>query len=255
MGRGRELRQLDLFQWGGSVGGPIVPGRLHFFVAADRQDSSEPLAIADLRTARDEIEAQVAADSLARMLDILQTTYGLGAQPQVGVFSRRPVANTLFARLDWMIGEAHRLTVRHSYSTFESPHNGVGDQIVALFESRSSAVSRDHQTLVSLRSTRGSVENEARLGISFSSRELTANTLIPRGFVRVRSLLPDGATGDARLQFGGNRLCSVPRFERQFRLRLGTCQEQGGAVLVRGLIAERRVRRHGVVISEPGGQL
>ncbi len=227
LGRERHLRRLDLLQWGGSVGGPLIPGTLHFFVAGDRQDSSEPLAIADLRSDRDEIEAQVAADSLARMLDILRTSYGLGTESQVGVFSRRPVANTLFARLDWMIGTRDRLTIRHNYSSFDSPYNGVGDQIMALFESRSSAGSRDHQTLVSLRSSRGAVENEARLGVSVSNRTLTPNSLLPRGFVRVRSLLPDGSTGDVRLQFGGNRLAPEDSGERQLQLLNTTYWQRG----------------------------
>jgi hypothetical protein len=50
-------------------------------------------------------------------------------------------------------------------------------------------------------------------------------------------------------------VCSVPRFERQFRLALRTCREHGSAVLVWGPIAERRVRRDGVVIGEPRGEL
>lgn len=227
LGRSRDLRQLTLFQWGGSVGGPIIRGKLHFFLAGDRQDSSEPLVIADLRTTRDVLEAQVAADSLARMIDILRTTYGLGVEPQVGIFHRRPVANTLFSRIDWMLGDAHRLTLRHNYSSFESPHNGVGDQIIALFESRSSAASSDNQTLASLRSTFGAIENEAKLGLAFSSRTLTPNMLIPRGFVRVRSLLPDGTTGDVRLQFGGNRLAPEESGERQIQLLNATYWRRG----------------------------
>lgn len=227
LGRGRDLRQLDLFQWGGGLGGPIIRGKLHFFMAGDRQDSSEPLAIADLRSDRDMSEAQVAADSLTRFLDILRTTYGLGTDPQVGVFSRKSIANTLFGRLDWIVSGRHRLTLRHNYSSFDSPHSGVGDQYVALFESRSSAISRDHQTLLSLRSSFGSLENEARIGISFSGRELTPNTLIPRGFVRVRSTLPDGTTGDVRLQFGGNRLAPEESGERQLQLLNTTYWQRG----------------------------
>ncbi|MEQ1856697.1 MAG: carboxypeptidase regulatory-like domain-containing protein [Longimicrobiales bacterium] len=227
LGRGRDLRQLDLFQWGGGIGGPIIRGKLHYFIAGDRQDSSEPLAIADLRTDRDMIEAQVAADSLTRFVDILRTTYGLGSDPQVGVFSRKPIANTLFGRLDWTLNRRHRLTLRHNYSSFDSPYNGVGDQYVALFESRSSAVSRDNQTLLSLRSSFGSLENEARLGVSFSSRELTPNSLLPRGFVRVRSALPDGTTGDVRLQFGGNRLAPEASGERQLQLLNTTYWQRG----------------------------
>ena len=235
IGRGRDLRRLSLFQWGGSLGGPLVPSKVHFFVAADRQDSSEPLAIADLRTGQDELEAQVAADSLARMIDILRTGYALGSSDQIGVFSRRFVANTLFARIDWLLTERHRLTVRHNYSSFDSPNSGVGDQLIALLESRSSSRSSDHQSLVSLRSSwGGSLENELKLGLSISDRELTPNTLIPRGFVRVRSVLPGGTSGDVRLQFGGNRLAPEESGERQIQLANTTFWQRGRQLLTFG---------------------
>ncbi len=98
---------------------------------------------------------------------------------------------------------------------------------MALLESRSSTVSHDNQTLVSLRSTHGAIENEARVGVSFASRELTPNTLIPRGFVRVRSALPDGTTGDVRLQFGGNRLAPEESGEPQLQLFNATYWQRG----------------------------
>jgi hypothetical protein len=51
LGRGRDVRDFGVLQWGGSVGGPLVRDRLHLFAAIDRQDSREPLFVADLRTA------------------------------------------------------------------------------------------------------------------------------------------------------------------------------------------------------------
>jgi hypothetical protein len=234
LGRGRALRRSDVWQLGGSAGGPIVRDRGHYFLAFDRQQSSGPLAIADLRTTQDEVDAQIAKDSLSRFLDILTRKYGAGADgsPLVGIFSRHPVANTAFARIDWRLGDAHQLTVRNNLSTARGPNDGVGDQVLAVIESRSSSKSVDNQTLVSLRSTVApTVQNELKLGFSLADRSLTPNTNIPRGFVRVRSTLPDGTTGDVRLQFGGNRLAPERSGERQYQL-VNTLYWQRGSQLV-----------------------
>ena len=87
---------------GGSLGGPIVKDRVQYFLAFDRQQSSVPLAIADIRTPQDEIDLGIAKDSLDRFLDILTRNYGVPEGTQmVGIFSRKPVANTVLSRLDW----------------------------------------------------------------------------------------------------------------------------------------------------------
>ncbi|HYW11320.1 MAG TPA: carboxypeptidase regulatory-like domain-containing protein [Longimicrobium sp.] len=234
VGRGRDVRDFGVLQWGGSVGGPLVRDRLHLFAALDRQDSREPLFVADLRSPRDEVDAGIAADSLARALTILQDLYGTDAR-QVGVFGRRPQATTLFARLDWQASARHRVTLRHNLSDWDNPNNDVGDQALSLFESRSSIRSTDHQSLLAVRSELGaSSQNEFKLGVSFSGRELTPNSLAPRGFVRVRSALPDGSTGDVRLQFGGNRLAPERSGERQIQLINTTWITRGRSTLVLG---------------------
>ncbi len=254
LGRGRQLRRLNLWQLGGAAGGALVRDKLHYFLAFDRQQSSVPLAIADLRTTRDEIIAQVNKDSLARFIDILQRKYGVGASmKQVGVFSRRPEANTLFARLDWQIGEQHHLTLRNNFSNSDSPDDGVGDQIIALVESRSSSRSVDNQTLLSLRSTLGAtVQNEFKLGFSLADRRLTPTTYVPRGFVRVRSALPDRTTGDVMLQFGGNRLAPERSGERQYQLANVVYWQTGNALITFGTDNSLTYLRTFVPIDERG---
>jgi hypothetical protein len=236
LGRGRDVRDFGVLQWGGSVGGPIVRDRLHLFAAFDRQDSREPLFIADFRTARDEVDAGIARDSLARALDVLGRLYGTGApERQVGVFDRRPAATTVFARLDWQASDRHRVTLRHNFSHWDNPDNDVGDQPLSLWESRSSIRSTDHQALLAVRSELGGgVQNQLKLGFSDSGRELTPNSLAPRGFVRVRSTLPDGSAGDVRIQFGGNRLAPERSGERQLQLVNTTYLQRGRHTLTLG---------------------
>src|SRR5262249_37660864 len=62
-------------------------------------------------------------------------------------------------------------------------------------------------------------QNELRLGISDSHRELVpVSEGVPRGFVQVRSTLPDGTTGNTTIQFGGNRL--APDLSREWQVQL-----------------------------------
>ena len=237
VGRPRDLRRSAVWQMGGSVGGPIVRDRMHYFLAFDRQEASVPLAIADLRTSRDELEAQIAADSLARFLDIFSRKYAApnGGQ-MVGVFNRRSSAATAFGRVDWQLGEGQRLTVRNNFSTAAAPNDGVGDQPLAVIESRSSSRAVDNQTLVSLRSSvRPSIQNELKLGFSLADRSLTPNTYVPRAFVRVRSRLADGTTGDVRVQFGGNRLAPERSGERQYQLVNTSYWQQGNRLVTLGV--------------------
>jgi hypothetical protein len=253
LGRARSLRRSDVWQLGGSVGGPIVRDKVHYFLAFDRQQSSVPLAIADLRTTRDEIDAQIAKDSLARFLDILTRRYGVSpATQQAGIFSRKPEANAALARLDWQLGR-HQMTLRDNFSTSRGPNDGVGDQVLAMIESRSSSKSVDNQTLLSVRSALSpSLQNELKLGFSLADRSLTPNTYIPRGFVRVRSRLPDGTTGDVRLQFGGNRLAPEASGERQYQL-VNTAYWQLGRQLVTAGIDNSLTHLRTYIPTDEGG--
>ncbi len=220
-GRPRELRQFDFSQYGGSVGGPIVRDRLHFFGAIDRQDGSEPVYIALLRTPDDEIAAGASADSIARLESILKATYGTPpGQAQTGVFPRQPDATTALARLDWRLSGRSRLTLRYNYSDFANPLGGGVDQPIAFYEARSDFRSFEHQALASLQSRYPSgAQNDLSVGYNRSGRRLTALNDIPRGFVRIRSTLDNGTTGDARVQFGGNRLAPDVSDEGQFQLQ------------------------------------
>ena len=218
--KSRAQRQFDALQWGGSIGGPLVRDRVHLFVALDAQYSDQPLFTGELLTSADEVAAGVARDSVTRLLRILSTSYGLDTtSAQLGRLERTPVANTLFARLDWNIGPAHQLTVTENLSVWNSPLSGGVDLPIALREARSNYRSIEQQAIATLRSTFASgFQNTLSLALSTSQRTLAGNTNIPRGFVRIQSMLPDGRLGDTRIQFGGNRL--APDESRELQLQL-----------------------------------
>lgn len=239
LGRGRDLRDFTLTQFGGSVAGPLVRDRLHALVAFDRQVSDEPLFTGLIRTAQDAQQLEVAADSLVRLQGILAAVYGLdtaAAGPQLGRLERRPVANTLLTRLDWTLNDRHRLTLRHNYSDWNSPLSGGVDQVITLREARSDLRSVEHQALGTLRSTFGAAtRHELTVGVSSSVRRLVPQTLLPRGFVRIRSTLPDGSPGDVRVQFGGNRLAPDDSRELQFQWQQRLTAQRGAVLLSAGM--------------------
>ena len=206
--RSRGQREFSALQWGGSVGGPLVRDRAHLFVAVERSQSSEPLFAGSTAGPGDDIANGVANDSLTRLVNILRTVYALDtATAQLGRLERFPVANTMFARVDWRLTDVHHLTVTNNFTAWNSPLSGGVDLPIALREARSDYRTAESQATAALRSTFASgVQAELRLGISSSSRRLTPASAAPRGFVRIQSTLSDGTRGDTRVQFGGNRL-------------------------------------------------
>jgi len=238
LGRDRSLRQQDITQWGGSVGGPIVRDKAHFFFAFDRQDQREPFFVLDLRNAEDEVDLGIARDSLDRLLGILQRSYGMSANDQaVGAYSRSPVANTLFGRVDWDVTDKHRLTVRHNFSNWNNPQNGTSDQgRPLLYEARHSFSSQENQGLVSLRSNFSpTVQNELKIAVTDAQRQWEPNALIPRGDVRIRSTFPDSTSSERTIRFGGHRYAPERNREVQYQLVNTTYLQRGNQTISFGL--------------------
>lgn len=218
--QGRPPTDFQLTQLGFALGGPVVRDRLHFFVAYDQQLESAPFANADIRNADDEIDLRVSRDSITRMLDILESQYGLTNRAgQFGTFTRRPLNQAVFARLDWQINPRHTLTFRNNLTRWQNPGLGGGDQPITLVESMEGSRSTEFSGLASLRSTLSPrLNNEAKVQVVQLARFNEPNTDIPRGFVRIRSDLPNGTVGDTRVQFGGNRLSPSQHRETQLQL-------------------------------------
>jgi hypothetical protein len=210
-------------QWGGAAGGPIVRDRLHYFVAADRQDLSEPYQSLDVSTAANVQNLGVSPDSVARFLNILRAQYGLPGTEQVGLFSRRSVLNTAFGRLDWTVNDRHRLTLRNQYSDWLNP-NSLTDRATSVRESWGTAFSRENQAMAALTSGfGGGLSNDLRLAFTYRSIQNRESTRIPRGWVNVRSTLPnaDGTTRtgpNVLLQFGGMR--TTPEWQQEHGFQL-----------------------------------
>jgi hypothetical protein len=228
-GRGRDLRQQRIAQWGGSMGGPIIKDKLHYFVAFDRQDQQEPYFVLDLRTPQDEIDNRIVADSLKRLIGILGRRYGMDTAGAAGAYSRAPVANTLFSRIDWRIGDKHLLTVRNNFSNWQAGQSSANDQNrPILAEARHEFNSLENSALMSLRSTISpTVQNELKVAGTYAQRFFNPYNRTPRGEVLINSRLPNGTNGQTTVQFGGSRFAPERNKEVQYQLVNMTYLQRG----------------------------
>ena len=218
--RGVPAQNFTVLQQGISVGGPIIKDKLSFFGVYDRSAQSLPLEIMNLRNSADEIEMGVSRDSLKRMTSILAEKYGLDTtRQQTGIFSRKPLSQALFGRLDWQLSANHRLTLRNNTTLYSDPQEIGPDQALHFAESRGGAEVNSFGTLASLRSTISSgLVNEFKFQVLRFTRARTPQSEIPRGFVRIASRLPDNSNRTVTVQFGGNRLAPENYNEKQFQL-------------------------------------
>lgn len=216
---GQRITKFENWQFGGAAGGALRKDKLHYFVAYDRQQVAEPFSTLQVDNAADWSRLQVAPDSVRRFLDILTRQYGLPAGNQVGVFDRANTLNSVFGRLDWQMSDAHRATLRTTYSDWYYS-NSIPDRELSVLESRGNQKSREMQVLASLKSTLGNRgNNDLRLAYTNRRLENEPNTRLPRGWVNVASTLPNGATGANQiLQFGGQRTSPELQTEESFQL-------------------------------------
>jgi outer membrane receptor for ferrienterochelin and colicin len=114
-------------QYAGSVSGPIQRDRLHYFLSIDGQRRREPsrsISPEFLRASNRRADS-LAADSLERFFDILETRYGI-ANPtaQYGEWQTRNDVVTLFGRIDWTLNDRHRVSLRNNFSDHRNINEG-----------------------------------------------------------------------------------------------------------------------------------
>ena len=78
----KRTQEFSTYQYGFSLGGPIVKDRAHFFVAWDHQADSRPLLIANILSPADEAANRVTQETLNKFVDIGRSKYGMANSPQ-----------------------------------------------------------------------------------------------------------------------------------------------------------------------------
>lgn len=149
---------------GGTVGGPIVRNRIHFFVSGEFEQDERPAS--GLAVGRDApTQTGIAQADADRFVQALQ---GRGVNP--GGYGAADVQNpnrNLFARIDAQINDAHRLTLRHNYvrATDDVVVNRSGGSNYSLSSNFYFFESTTHAPVLQLSSLfGGSVFNELTLG-------------------------------------------------------------------------------------------
>lgn len=123
-GMARDVEQIrtsgfEIKQYGFHLGGPIIKDKLHFFIAPEWQQRTDPTTGPSIDEATNTVgtsTVRVSLDSIARIASILAPRFDVGS---AGAFPRGNPLTNLMGRLDWSINEANRLTFRVLDNTAE----------------------------------------------------------------------------------------------------------------------------------------
>jgi Carboxypeptidase regulatory-like domain len=199
------------YQYGFSLGGPIVKDKAHFFVVWDHQADARPLQIADIQSPADEKRLNVSQASLDRYLAIARSKYGVSDSPQFGSFNKKRGTDAIFARVDWQLNNKNLLTIRNN---FVNDMNNLGlddNSNINLLEVYGDVKSVDNSILATLRSSFNSrLTNELKLQHLYTLEEARPGAQlptqnIPRAIVERVGSVVDGKNVNTTIQLGGQR--------------------------------------------------
>jgi hypothetical protein len=224
----KRTQNFSTYQWGFSLGGPIIKDKLHFYTAFDRQDAQAPVVITDINNEADERRFGIRKDTLEKAIAIARRLYGVSDNPQVGQFGNKTTNNTLFVRFDWTLNDKHKLTFRNNLTSFDAPINSGDNSSIVLRETYNKQLARSYTGLVSLRSSVSpSFTNELKVQYQYEyTAQETSDELpkqnIPRAIVTLVSPFPTAenpnATQRTTFQFGGQRFTPERTKYNQFHL-------------------------------------
>ncbi|MCX2494720.1 carboxypeptidase regulatory-like domain-containing protein [Pedobacter sp. PF22-3] len=207
-------RQADFstYQYGFSLGGPIIKDKLHFFVAWDHQKDARPLLIADVQSAADESRLNITRATLDNFLGIARDKYGVANTPQYGSFNKKRGSDAAFIRLDWQIDEKNLLTVRDNYTNDRNPLGLEDNSKINFYESYGNDKNVDNSLLATLRTSINSkLTNELKVQHLYTYQKSSPgdqlpSTNIPRVVVeKVNSIISDGTLKATDIEIGGHR--------------------------------------------------
>ncbi|WP_316826653.1 TonB-dependent receptor [Pedobacter miscanthi] len=207
----KRQNDFSTYQYGFTLGGPIIKDKLHYFIGLDHQKDSRPLIIADINGPADEARFRITNSTLQEFVGIARNKYGVANTPQYGSFPKKRGSDAAFARLDWQIDEKNLLTVRDNYTNDRNPLGLADNTAINFYESYGTDKNVDNSLLATLRSTINSkVTNELKVQHLYTFQASSQNDqltgAIPRAIVgNVRSTLSDGTLGNTSIQIGGHR--------------------------------------------------
>lgn len=203
--------EFSTYQYGFSLGGPIIKDKVHFFIVWDHQADARPLQIADIQTPADETRLNVSQASLDQYLEIARSKYGVANSPQFGSFDKKRGTDAIFTRIDWQLNKNNLLTIRDNF-VYDMNNLGLDDNSsINLFEVYGDVKSIDNSVLATLRtSVSPKITNELKLQYLYTLEEATPGSQlpaqnIPRAIVERVGSVVDEKNVFTTIQLGGQR--------------------------------------------------
>lgn len=171
-----RTQEFSTYQYGFSLGGPIVKDKAHFFVAWDHQADSRPLYIADIQSAADIGRYKVTQESLDEFSGIAETKYGVDPNRLFGAFDKKKTTDAIFARIDWQLNDKNLLTIRNNFvSDIDDQQEGDNSGINS-FESYVNRKYINNSLMASLRTSLSSrLTNDFKVQHFYESSEVQHN--------------------------------------------------------------------------------
>jgi hypothetical protein len=223
--RGNKINnEYSTYQFGFSLGGPIIKDKAHFFIAWDRQEDARPLQLIDIQSPADEARLGIRQTVLDTFLNIARNKYGVSNAPQVGSFDKRRHTDAAFLRVDWQLNPKNLLTIRNNYVNDRAPLGRDDNSAHELYEVYADANSWNNSLLATLRTTVNSrLTNELKLQHLYTFEESVPGDQlpkenIPRAIVdQIRSDI-NGRGVNTTIQLGGQRFTPEHFYNNIFQL-------------------------------------
>lgn len=206
-------QDFSTYQYGFSLGGPIVKDKAHFFVVWDHQADARPLLIADIQSPEDIGRYRVTQPTLDEFTSIAREKYGFGGDALFGSFDKRKATDAGFARIDWQIHPKHLLTVRNNF-IYDMDYQQEGDNTaINSFESYVNRKNINNSLMASLRSSfSSSLTNEFKVQHFYEKTDVQHNVSgigalqsIPRAIVENIESTDGERELENSIQLGGQR--------------------------------------------------
>jgi hypothetical protein len=207
----KRNNKFSTYQYGFTLGGPIIKDKLHYFVAWDHQRDARPLIIADVQSPTDEARFNITKSTLDNFVDIARRKYGVGEGPQYGSFDKRRGSDAVFARIDWQINEKNLLTIRDNYTNDRNKLGLEDNTSINLYESTGNDKNIDNSLLATLRTSLSPrLTNELKVQHLYTYQKSSPGSElpeanIPRAIVENVTSPVDGKTLSTNIQLGGHR--------------------------------------------------
>ncbi|MBS7564939.1 TonB-dependent receptor [Mucilaginibacter sp. Bleaf8] len=207
----RRNAPFSTYQYGFSLGGPIIKDKAHFFVTWDHQRDARPLQIADIQGPADEVRYNVTQSTLNTYLNIARSKYGVANSPQFGSFDKKQNTDAIFGRIDFQINDKNLLTLSNNY-IYDLNNQNIGDNsAINLYEVYGTSRNKSNNTMAMLRSNLSprmtnelKVQHQSASVESITSSQVPASN-IPRAIVDRAQSSVGGKDVFTSIQLGGQR--------------------------------------------------